>query len=301
MKENTLLLIGRSGQVAQALQELAASQRPELKVMVAARPELDLAAPADRLESQLEELLDQVAPGVVVNAAAYTAVDRAESEPELALAVNGAAVGVLARACARRGLPLLHLSTDYVFDGSGERPWREEDPTGSLGVYGATKLAGEEALRAAGGPHLLLRVSWVFGRQGSNFVRTMLRLAAERPALSVVADQIGGPTSADAIARTLLELAPAALAGELAWGTYHYAGQPAVSWHEFAAAIFAEARALGLLQEVPALTAIPSSAYPTPAARPANSRLDGSRFQATFGLPLPDWRQDLRACLEAWR
>ncbi len=301
MNGGSILLIGRSGQVAQALQELAAAQLPGRSLVVAARPELDLAAPELQLERQLEALLEQVRPALVINAAAYTAVDRAESEPELALAVNATAVGVLARSCARRSLPLLHLSTDYVFDGSGERPWREDDPTGPLGVYGATKLAGEEALRAAGGPHLLLRVSWVFGRRGGNFVRTMLRLAAERPALSVVADQIGGPTSAEAIARTLLELAPAALAGELPWGTYHYAGQPAVSWHDFAAAIFQEAQELGLLDSVPTLTAIPTSAYPTPAARPANSRLDGSRFQQAFGLPLPDWRADLRACLEAWR
>ncbi|MFM7677200.1 MAG: dTDP-4-dehydrorhamnose reductase [Synechococcus sp.] len=301
MNGTPILLIGRSGQVAHALQELAAVQLPGRSLVVAARPELDLAAPAAQLERQLEALLEQVRPALVVNAAAYTAVDRAESEPELALAVNATAVGVLARACAARSLPLLHLSTDYVFDGSGERPWREDDPTGPLGVYGATKLAGEEELRAAGGPHLLLRVSWVFGRQGGNFVRTMLRLAAERPALSVVADQVGGPTSADAIARTLLALAEPAIAAEVPQGTYHYAGQPAVSWHDFAAAIFQEAQDLGLLDAVPALTAIPSSAYPTPAARPANSRLDGSRFQQAFGLPLPDWRDDLRACLQDWR
>ncbi|MEB3262790.1 MAG: dTDP-4-dehydrorhamnose reductase [Synechococcus sp.] len=301
MNGTPILLIGRSGQVAHALQELAAAQLPGRSLVVAARPELDLAAPAPQLEQQLEALLEQVRPALVINAAAYTAVDRAESEPELAMAVNATAVGVLARACAGRSLPLLHLSTDYVFDGSGERPWREDDPTGPLGVYGATKLAGEEVLRAAGGPHLLLRVSWVFGRQGGNFVRTMLRLAGERPALSVVADQVGGPTSADAIARTLLALAEPAIAAEVPWGTYHYAGQPAVSWHDFAAAIFQEAQELGLLDSVPALTAIPTSAYPTPAARPANSRLDGSRFQQAFGLPLPDWRDDLRACLQAWR
>ncbi|QPN66926.1 dTDP-4-dehydrorhamnose reductase [Synechococcus sp. CBW1006] len=296
-----VLLIGRSGQVASALQALAPVLLPDRSLVAGGRPAIDLAAPSDELALQLEAMLDQLAPALVINAAAYTAVDRAESEPELAHAVNTVGVGVLAQACAARDLPLMHLSTDYVFNGCGESPWREDDPTGPLGVYGATKLAGEEALRAAGGPHLLLRVSWVFGIQGSSFVRTMLRLGRDRPALSVVDDQIGGPTSAEAIARTLLHLAEPAIATGLPWGTYHYAGQHAVSWHDFAAAIFAEAVDLGLLERAPALSAIPSSAYPTPAARPANSRLDGSRFEATFGLPLPNWHEDLRHCLKAWR
>lgn len=296
-----ILLIGRSGQVASALQALAPALLPDRPLVVAGRPAIDLAAPSGELVQQLDALLDQLKPALVINAAAYTAVDRAESEPELAHAVNAVGVGLLAQACAARDLPLMHLSTDYVFNGCGEAPWREEDPTGPLGVYGATKLAGEEALRAAGGPHLLLRVSWVFGIQGANFVRTMLRLGGERPSLSVVDDQIGGPTSAEAIARTLLQLAEPAITTGLPWGTYHYAGQPAVSWHDFAAAIFAEAVELGLLERAPVLSAIPSSAYPTPAARPANSRLDGSRFAAAFGLPLPNWHEDLRQCLEAWR
>lgn len=303
-----ILVIGRSGQVASALRRLAPALLPQRPLLMAARPELDLAAPAAELAASVEQLLEQHQPALVFNAAAYTAVDRAESEPELAMAINGTAVGVLARACASRSLPLFHLSSDYVFDGSGERPWQEHDPTGPLGVYGASKLAGEEALRAAGGPHLLMRVSWVFGQEGGNFVRTMLRLGAERPALSVVSDQTGGPTSAEAIATTWVSLAEAAVANHsllepdqpFPWGTYHYAGQPAVSWFGFAEAIFAEAVALGLLARAPDLTPIPTSAYPTQARRPANSRMDTRRLRAAFDIPLPDWREDLRTCLSAW-
>lgn len=306
--QSPLLLIGRSGQVASALRRLAPRLLPDRPLVVASRPELDLAAPAEALRLTVEQLLATHQPALVLNAAAYTAVDRAESEAELAAAINGTAVGVLARACAERSLPLFHLSTDYVFSGRGERPWREDDPTGPLGVYGSSKLAGEQALQAAGGQHLLLRVSWVFGVEGANFVRTMLRLGAERPALSVVADQIGGPTSAEAIASTWLSLAEAAVANRspldpaqpFPWGTYHYAGEPAVSWHGFAEAIFSEAVALALLPQAPQLTAIPSNGYPTPARRPANSRLDTSRFRAAFDLPLPQWREDLRRCLHSW-
>lgn len=298
-----LLLLGRQGQVARAVQRLAPAQLPDHPLVVLGRPELDLAAPAADLEATLAALLDQHRPALVLNAAAYTAVDRAETEAALAEAINGTAVGVLARQCAARRLPLFHLSTDYVFDGSGERPWREDDPTGPLGVYGASKLAGEQALRAAAGDHLLLRVSWVFGQEGANFVRTMLRLAADRPALRIVDDQVGGPTSAEAIARTWLNLVPRALADPAGfpWGTYHYAGAPALSWCGFAAEIFRQAVALGVLAAAPTLEPIPTSAYPTPARRPANSRLDGSAFNAAFGLPQPDWRDDLHHCLLAWR
>ncbi len=298
-----LLLLGRQGQVARAVQRLAPAQLPDHPLVVLGRPELDLAAPAADLEATLAALLDQHRPALVLNAAAYTAVDRAETEAALAEAINGTAVGVLARQCAARRLPLFHLSTDYVFDGSGERPWREDDPTGPLGVYGASKLAGEQALRAAAGDHLLLRVSWVFGQEGANFVRTMLRLAADRPALRIVDDQVGGPTSAEAIARTWLSLVPRALADPagFAWGTFHYAGAPALSWCGFAAEIFRQAVALGVLAAAPTLEPIPTSAYPTPARRPANSRLDGSAFSAAFGLPQPDWRDDLHHCLLAWR
>lgn len=308
MTNPSVLVIGRSGQVASALQRLAPALLPHRPLLLAARPELDLAAPAADLTAALQLLIAEHQPALVLNAAAYTAVDKAESEPELARAVNATAVGVLAELCASRQIPLFHLSTDYVFDGSGECPWQETDPTGPLGVYGASKLAGEQALRAAAGHHLLLRVSWVFGQEGANFVRTMLRLGAERPALSVVADQVGGPTSAEAIATTWLQLAEAAISNQspldpampFPWGTYHYAGQPAVSWHGFAAEIFSQAVELGLLERAPELTPIPTSAYPTPARRPPNSRLDTSRFRAAFDISLPDWREDLRICLRAW-
>ncbi len=304
------LLIGRQGQVATAVQQLflqqhivqrlAPEQHNQRPLVVVGRPELDLATAT---AADWAALLEAHQPALVLNAAAYTAVDRAESEPELAQAINATAVGHLARACAERQLPLLHLSTDYVFPGGGERPWQEDDPTGPLGVYGASKLAGEQALREAGGPHLLLRVSWVFGAVGQNFVRTMLRLGAERPELRIIEDQIGAPTSAESIAATLLTLADRATnhTDPFPWGTYHYASQPLTSWHGFAAEIFRQALELALLEKAPLLTPISTSAYLTPAVRPLNSRLDTRRFVDTFDLPLPDWRQDLRQCLLNWR
>jgi dTDP-4-dehydrorhamnose reductase len=303
-----ILLIGRNGQVARALQRQGAEDARARPLLVMGRPELDLAValnqPQDLL-AQLSTLLRQRHPALVVNAAAYTAVDKAESEPDLAHAINGTAVGLLARSCAANAIPLVHISTDYVFDGSGSAPWREDDPTGPLGVYGASKLAGEEALRDSGGNHLLLRVSWVFGQEGANFVRTMLRVGRERDSLAIVDDQIGGPTSAEAIARTVLALAEPAIAGcsplepasPFPWGTYHFAAQPPVSWHGFATEIFRQAIDLGLIERAPELRAIPTSDYPLPAARPANSRLACDRFTAAFGLPLPDWREDLHDCL----
>ena len=225
---------------------------------------------------------------VVINAAAYTAVDRAEAEPELAHAVNAAAPGAMARAAAARGLPFLHVSTDYVFDGAPGRPWREHDPTGPLGVYGASKLAGERAVAEAGGPHLILRTAWVFSAHGSNFVKTMLRLGAERDTLSVVDDQRGGPTPAGAIADALLAIAAAFGRGEGVGGVFHFAGAPAVSWAEFARAIFAAKGG-----KAPEVRPIPSSAYPTPARRPLNSVLDCSAIAAAYGLAQPDWRAGL--------
>jgi dTDP-4-dehydrorhamnose reductase len=209
-----VLVIGRQGQVASALQRLAPALLPQRPLVMAGRPELDLAAPdfAERLAALLRDLQ----PSLVINAAAYTAVDRAESEAELAMVVNGHAVGAMSRACAQLGIPLFHLSTDYVFDGSGELPWASGTITAPLGVYGASKLLGEhllqEAVREQGLRALVLRVSWVFGQQGANFVRTMLRLAGERDELKVVADQVGGPTSAESIARALLQLVEAAIA-----------------------------------------------------------------------------------------
>jgi dTDP-4-dehydrorhamnose reductase len=222
----------------------------------------------------------------VINAAAYTAVDRAETEEDLATVVNGAAPAAMARAAAEKGVPFLHVSTDYVFDGSGETPWKPDDPVGPLGAYGRSKLAGERGVRAAGGRHAILRTSWVFSAHGANFVRTMLRLGRGRDALRVVDDQTGGPTAAGDIAAALLAMARALHDGAPG-GTYHFAGAPDVTWAGFARGIFARA---GL--EV-AVTGIPSSDYPTPARRPANSRLDCAALEADFGIPRPDWRAGL--------
>jgi dTDP-4-dehydrorhamnose reductase len=308
--EAPVLVIGRQGQVASALQRLAPALLPQRPAVIAGRPELDLAAPG--FAEQLAALWQGLQPALVINAAAYTAVDRAESEPELAMAVNGHAVGVMARACAEHGIPLFHLSTDYVFNGSGERPWAVGDAPAPLGVYGASKLLGEQLLQEAaqeqGLRALVLRVSWVFGQQGGNFVCTMLRLAAERDALTVVADQVGGPTSAESIARALLQLAESAMANwhpvrgaaaPFPWGTYHFQGQPVVSWHGFAGEIMRQAASLQLLEKAPVVSAISTAEFPTPARRPANSRLDCTSAEVELGLELPAWREDLREFLLA--
>ncbi len=308
--EAPVLVMGRQGQVASALKRLAPALLPQRPLVLAGRPELDLAAQG--FGEQLAALLQQVKPALVINAAAYTAVDRAESEPELAMAVNGHAVGGMARVCGKRGIPLFHLSTDYVFDGSGEKPWAPDDLPAPVGMYGASKLLGEQLLQEAaqeqGLRALVLRVSWVFGQQGANFVRTMLRLAVERDELKVVADQVGGPTSAEAIARALLQLVDHALAnhhpvrgpGEsFPWGLHHLQGQPVVSWHGFAGEIMRQAVELQLLERTPWVTPISTAEFPTPAQRPANSRLDCSSAETELGLGLPAWREDLREFLLA--
>ncbi len=265
------LVFGQTGQVARELARLL----PD--ALFLGRTRADLTDPAACAAAIAGTQAD-----VVINAAAYTAVDRAESDVATAMAVNAAAPGAMAVAAAARGLPFLHISTDYVFDGSGTRPWQPGDATGPLGVYGQSKLAGEEAVRAAGGAHVILRTSWVFSAHGANFVKTMLRLGAERPVLRVVADQIGGPTAAADIAATLVTMATALRAGA-AGGSYHYAGQPAVSWADFARAIFR------LADLAVAVEDIASEAYPTPARRPQNSRLDGSTLKTDFGIDPPDW------------
>lgn len=227
------------------------------------------------------------APAAVINAAAHTAVDRAEAEEPLATTVNGAAPGAMARACAELDIPFVHLSTDYVFDGSGTAPWRPDDPVAPLNAYGRSKLAGERAVAAAGGRYAVLRTSWVFSAHGDNFVKTMLRLSDTRDTLTVVADQVGGPTPARAIAAACLAVADRLGRGAPS-GLHHLAGTPAVSRADFARAILAEAgRAVTVID-------IPAAGYPTPAPRPANSRLDGSGLLETFGIAPPDWRAGLR-------
>lgn len=274
-----VLVFGRTGQVAREL----ARRLPEAEFL--GRERADLADPA-----ACAAAVNASGADVVINAAAWTAVDRAEAEEAAATVVNGAAPAAMARVCADLGVPFLHVSTDYVFDGAGTAAFAPDAPVAPLGAYGRSKLAGETGVRAAGGVHLILRTSWVFSAHGTNFVRTMLRLGAEREVLRVVADQIGGPTPAAAIAEALIVAARAMRAGA-AGGTHHFSGAPDASWADFARAIMAGA-GLGCRIED-----IPSSAYPTPARRPANSRLDCTSLEAAFGIARPDWQQGLAAVL----
>jgi len=275
-----ILVFGETGQVAR---ELAAHPG----VTCLGRDQADLSDPAACAAAILA-----AEPDAVINAAAYTAVDLAETEEPLATVINGQSPGIMARVCAGLEIPFVHISTDYVFDGSGTDPWRPGDATGPLGAYGRSKLAGEQAIAAAGGTWAVLRTSWVVSAHGNNFVRTMLRLGAQRDALSIVADQIGGPTPARDIAVACLNMAKTLGSEPEKGGVYHFAGSPDVSWAAFAREIFARA---GLTC---AVSDIPSADYPTPAARPRNSRLDCSDFESNFGLKRPDWRVGLAAILK---
>lgn len=290
-----LLLLGANGQVGFELQralaplgELACATRSGRLPGGAACEAVDLVDSA-----ALEALLGRQRPDVVINAAAYTAVDRAEDEPEAAQAANADAPAVLARWCQQRDALLLHFSTDYVFDGRGSRPYRENDLTAPLGVYGHSKLAGEDAIRGSGARHIIFRTAWVYAARGQNFLRTMLRLAGERDVLRVVADQRGAPTPARwiaAAAALALVRQPAGFA-DARLGTFHLSAAGETSWHEFAEAIMADASAAGLLSRVPRVEPIATTDYPTRAARPAYSRLDNRRLNDTFALRLPDWRR----------
>ena len=278
-----VLVFGETGQVAQELARRAGPVTLDLRGRGAA----DFSDPA-----ACAALAAATDADAIINAVAYTAVDAAESDEDTALVVNAATPGAIAQAAAARGLPFVQISTDYVFDGSGSAPWPVDAPTGPLGAYGRSKLAGEEAVRAAGGVHAILRTSWVVSSHGKNFVKTMLRLGAERDRLTIVADQVGGPTPAAAIADACLSIAAQLVADPAKSGTYHFSGAPDVSWADFARAIFAEA---GLTPEV---VDIPTSAYPTPAQRPFNSRLDCAATKAVFGIDRPDWRAGLRDILD---
>lgn len=253
-------------------------------------------------KSAVEEAVDRETPALIINAAAYTAVDKAEAEPELAYAVNRDGVANLAAVAAQHGIPLLHISTDYVFAGDAETAYCEEDTPAPTGVYGASKLAGEKVLAETWANHLIMRTSWVFGAHGNNFVKTMLRLGQERDTLSIVADQHGCPTSAASIARALWALVEQYYdKGALQWGLYHYAGLPPCTWHEFAKSIFDTAHELGLLSQYPVLNAIGTADFPTPAKRPAWSVLDSSRLKRVHGIQPADWQLELRDVLKELR
>lgn len=290
------LVTGISGQIGKE----AARRCADLGDVVASdRATLDLSQP-----SRLAAKLDALQPDVIINSAAYTAVDRAEDERELAFIVNAESPGVMATWAAERGVPFVQLSTDYVFDGSGERPWREDDPVAPLSAYGASKLAGEESVRAAGGPHLIVRTSWIYAARGANFLLTISRLARERQELRVVVDQVGAPTSAAFVAETLATIVrrnladlPSALAA--GGGVVHVAAAGQTSWHGFASAIVAGLRRRGVALAVQNLVPIPSKEYPTKAVRPLNSRLDLSRLRDTYGVSPEPWETLLERELDA--
>ncbi len=292
----TVLVFGGNGQVGQELLRALAPLGPVLATTRNGQlPDGSACEVADFGQpDSLPALLDRLQPSVVVNAAAYTAVDRAEQDVEAAFAANAQAPGVIARWCAAHDVPFVHYSTDYVFDGQGSAPYREDEATAPLGVYGTSKRDGEDAVRAAGGRHLIFRTAWVYASHGANFLRTILRVGAERDQLRVVADQIGTPTPAALIADVTAQALQHP--GQLS-GTWHLTASGQTSWHGFAEAIFAEALAMGVLAKVPAVEAIPSSEYPTPAKRPAWSVLDNRRLQQDFSIVLPTWRESLKAVM----
>lgn len=283
-----ILITGRNGQVAQAL---LSSLQGLAELVCLGRDELDL-ADAEAIRTRVRALR----PDLIINAAAYTAVDQAESEPDPAFAINATAPGVLAEEAKALGVPLIHYSTDYVFDGSKAAPYQDDDQPQALGVYGQSKLAGEQAIAAVGGQYLILRTSWVYSLHGRNFLLTMQRLLQEREELRVVSDQIGAPTWAGTIAAATRELIKQWQKGQPGpWGTFHLTGQGETSWFGFASAIGEHLRAAG--KPCARLLPIASSEYPTPARRPLNSRLDCSRLQRAWNIQLPTWQTALADCL----
>jgi dTDP-4-dehydrorhamnose reductase len=290
-----ILLTGVSGQLGGALKEILSYRTP---VLSADRSVLDLSRP-----HLLTPILDRLAPDLIINPAAYTAVDQAEDDDELAHLVNAEAPGVMAQWAANRGVPMVHFSTDYVFDGSGDRPWREDDPTNALSVYGASKLAGETAIREAGGSHLIIRTSWVFASRGQNFLNTIGRLARERQELRIVADQIGAPTSARSVAQALTSMLSSGDQHEPdptidliksrfaeVKGLVHMSNKGETSWYGFATAIVDGLRCRGVQLAVCNIVAIDTKDFPTKATRPLNSRLDMTRLEQVYGIEMPNWR-----------
>lgn len=287
-----IVVSGANGQVGYELEKLGSSFGFILVAL--GRDDFDITD-----DTSIRHVFAEHNPDLIINAAAYTAVDKAESETDLAFLVNDAGSANLAQACLNAQIPLFHISTDYVFDGSLDRPYAETDSVNPQGVYARSKEAGEQRIRALLRQHIILRTSWVFGEQGNNFVKTMMRLGRDRDQLSVVSDQLGGPTSARAIADTLLKLVRKLEAEKaLSWGTYHFSQLPYVSWCEFAEEIFSIREQLGIGSLV-RVNPIPSSAYPTPVERPKNSRLDCSKLKNILGSDLhQNWKSDLTAVIK---
>ncbi len=290
-----ILLTGTAGQVGGALFPLL---RDRGEILAPALEEFDLSKPG-----ALADGLDELKPDLIINPAAYTAVDRAEDEAALAFSINAEAPAAIARWAARHNVPLVHFSTDYVFNGEGDKPWREDSPSGPLSVYGASKLAGDNAIRAADGPHLIVRTSWVYASKGANFLRTIARLAKERKELRIVADQIGAPTSARVIAQAVADILsprPLDLVGRLAGsgGVVNVVCAGETNWHAFATAIAAGLKSRGVKLEVETIAPIGTQDFPTKAKRPGNSRLDLSRLKDVFGIVTPSWSDALEVELD---
>ncbi|QKP78805.1 dTDP-4-dehydrorhamnose reductase [Methyloligella sp. GL2] len=289
-----MLVVGREGQLGRSLAE-AAKTSSDIEVLALGRPDLDITK-----AETISAALDRFSPDIVVNAAAYTAVDKAESEAEQAYAVNAEGPRLLAELCAARNIPLVHISTDYVFDGSKDGFYAETDAVAPLGVYGESKLAGERKVAEANPKHIILRTAWVFSPYGGNFVKTMLRLAETRPELGIVDDQRGSPTYAPHLAEAILAMAaPIAEADASSdiWGIYHAGGAGETSWHGLAAEVFRRSAEHG--GPAAATKPITTADYPTPAARPANSRLNSGKLAETFGVHLPDWHDGVAECVAA--
>ncbi len=286
-----LLVTAAQGQVGHAL--TTQKKDSTIEIISLPRQQLDITDPIS-----LQSAIEQVKPDVLVNAAAYTAVDKAESDTAAAYRVNETGAENLARACKQIGISLIHISTDYVYSGEKVQPYTEDDATGPLNVYGASKLAGDRAIAAILEEHIILRTSWVFGLHGNNFVKTMLRLGKERDELRIIDDQRGGPTAAEDIAITILTLCQAIQSRKAAWGLYHYSGQPTTSWFGFATAIFNRAKAMGFDLGV-SVKPIPSTDYPTPATRPKSTILDCSKLKNRYNIDQPDWRERLDAIILA--
>ena len=286
-----VLITGAQGQVGKELSLIATEKG--FSVFAAGRADLDIT----QLEN-VESYINKIQPDIVINAAAHTAVDKAEDEKNLAFSINCDGAKNIALVCSKQNIPLLHISTDYVFDGSKVEPYTENDDVSPLGVYGTSKWQGEEAIRQNLSQHIILRVAWVFGAQGNNFVKTMLRLGQDRDELNVVADQFGGPSPAKDIAQTLITLVEQFQKNQsLDWGTYHYCSSEKTTWYDFAVEIFEQAFELGILNKKIKVNPITTAEYPTPAKRPSNSMLDCSKLEATFGIDMPKWKDALKHVL----